>query len=379
MIRKFAFSLLLLLVLLLVGCWNREELNEVAIVTGIGVDKGTPEEGFVLTYQVVDPRTAALTKQSSGSSGNGPIILYKGSGKTLFEATRRTAPKLPRRLFFSHSRLFVISEKVAKEGIGDLLDFIERNDEFRPTMQLFIARNSDAYNLLKASTPLDKISANSIVEETRISQKIWGNNLQVTLGEYLINPQFPIVIPGLQLSGLDVKASGLAVMNEQKLADWIEEPEARGLLWIKNKISSTVVSLGCKPKQNGVGLVITGSDTKVRALMTNNQPTIQVQVTAEASIGEDDCAIDLTDPDEITKLEKRMSAQIKSEIDAVILQEQHKKLDVFGFGGTVMRSDKRYWHEIKDEWKDLFSEVVVKVEVDSVIRRSGMRNKSFRT
>ncbi|BFT71999.1 Ger(x)C family spore germination protein [Paenibacillus sp. P36] len=375
MTRIIAICLQMCLVVLLVGCWNREELNEVAIVTGIGVDKSKPEEGFVLTYQVVEPKRAATTKE--GSSGKDPVVLYRGTGKTLFEATRRTAPKLPRRLFFSHSRLFVVSEKVAKEGIGELLDFIERNDEFRPTMQLFIARNTEAYKLMQGSTPLDKISSNSIVDETRISEKIWGNNLKVTLGEYLRDPKSPAVIPGLQLVDSDVQVSGMAVFNEQKLADWIEEPEARGLLWIKNKIQSSVISLSCKPKQNGVGLVISGADTKVKAKVVNKQPTILIQVTAEASIGEDDCSIDLTKPGEFTKLEKKLSDQIKSEIDGVIQQEQRKNLDVFGFGGYVMRTDKRYWHEIKNEWKDMFSQVEVHVEVASAIRRTGMRSKSF--
>lgn len=56
---------LLLLPVLLTGCWERKELNELAFVLGLGLDK--VEDGYMVTMQVVIP--SSITSQSAGGSG----------------------------------------------------------------------------------------------------------------------------------------------------------------------------------------------------------------------------------------------------------------------------------------------------------------------
>lgn len=48
--------------LVLSGCWERKELNEVAFVLGIGIDKA--ETGYTVSMQVVIP--SAISSQSNG-------------------------------------------------------------------------------------------------------------------------------------------------------------------------------------------------------------------------------------------------------------------------------------------------------------------------
>ncbi len=60
--QKTAFLFLMLtLVLLLTGCWNRRELNELAIAVGMGIDKHGDQ--FRVSVQVVDPGEAASKKR----------------------------------------------------------------------------------------------------------------------------------------------------------------------------------------------------------------------------------------------------------------------------------------------------------------------------
>lgn len=56
---------LLLLPMLLSGCWERKELNELAFVLGLGLDKA--EDGYKVSMQVVIP--SSITSQSAGGSG----------------------------------------------------------------------------------------------------------------------------------------------------------------------------------------------------------------------------------------------------------------------------------------------------------------------
>jgi spore germination protein KC len=75
--------LLILLVLSsLTGCWNRRELNELAIAVAIGIDKSNGE--YKVSTQIVNPGEMS-SKQSSGG-GSAPIVTHHTSGKTVIEA-----------------------------------------------------------------------------------------------------------------------------------------------------------------------------------------------------------------------------------------------------------------------------------------------------
>ncbi|WP_255600847.1 hypothetical protein [Lysinibacillus sp. K60] len=58
--HKVSFILLLSVLLLLGGCWNKRELNELAIVTAVGVDKS--DELFEISVQIVNPSQVASNK-----------------------------------------------------------------------------------------------------------------------------------------------------------------------------------------------------------------------------------------------------------------------------------------------------------------------------
>ncbi|OMF23697.1 hypothetical protein BK132_25795, partial [Paenibacillus sp. FSL H8-0259] len=66
-IRKVLTTCIPLLVLpmLLSGCWERKELNELAFVLALGLDKA--ESGYKVSMQVVIP--SSITSQGAGGSG----------------------------------------------------------------------------------------------------------------------------------------------------------------------------------------------------------------------------------------------------------------------------------------------------------------------
>lgn len=60
--RFFLVSISLALILLLTGCWNRNELNELSIVLAMGIDK--KDDLYEVSLQVVNPNQMSR-KQSS--------------------------------------------------------------------------------------------------------------------------------------------------------------------------------------------------------------------------------------------------------------------------------------------------------------------------
>ncbi len=121
----------LLFLTLLAGCWDKKELNDLAIAVGLAIDKS--EGGYKLSTQIVNPSEVSPQANSSGIT---PVTVRSKQGKTMYEAIRRLSLTNSRRIYTSHLRLLVISEEVAKEGITEVLDYLSRDKDFRANDQI---------------------------------------------------------------------------------------------------------------------------------------------------------------------------------------------------------------------------------------------------
>lgn len=171
---------LLLLPILLSGCWSRRELNDLAIQVAAGIDKVDGQ--YRLTSQVVEPSQAA---RKAGGSSRAPVTTYSSTGKTLFEAYREMTTFSPRRMYGAHLRMIVIGSSAARDGLSKVLDLFSRDHEFRTDFFIVVAKNTTAENMLKILTPLEKIPANKLYKSLEISQKYWAPSVGITLHDLL--------------------------------------------------------------------------------------------------------------------------------------------------------------------------------------------------
>src|SRR5690606_6395180 len=119
-------SLLVIFLLIVVvgntGCWNMKELNEIAIIVGMGIDKAGDQ--FEISLQIINPTQIAPQK---GNGDKTPVVLYSEKANSIFEALRKLTKKLPRKANVSQLQMLVIGEELAREGIGPVVDLISRD------------------------------------------------------------------------------------------------------------------------------------------------------------------------------------------------------------------------------------------------------------
>ena len=88
--------LALVLVPLCSGCWSRREIQDLAFVTALGVDKG-PEDGTLkLTVHIAKP--FAVAGGEGKKEPEKPFLVATSIGSTSIEATRNFVKKTPGRL-----------------------------------------------------------------------------------------------------------------------------------------------------------------------------------------------------------------------------------------------------------------------------------------
>ncbi len=316
-------TLLLSCLAVLTGCWNRRELSDLAIVMSIGVDKSPKKNEYQVSFQIVNPSEIA-TGGNVGGGRAAPVNIVTGTGSTLFEAIRRTSQKVPRQMFFAHIRLVVIGEELAKSGITELFDLFERAHEARLTSEVLIARGTTAESIISIIAPLEKIPANSTVGKLKFATKVWSENIQVQIDDLirsLVTEGTSPAISGIRLIGNPKKGthksnmeqtkpfaytqiSGIGLFKDGKLIRWLDGSDARGFMWAKNEMKSTIVSVDCMDQKGGMGVEVTGSKTTVKTIIQKGKPVIRVHIREEGNIAEMKCATDLSKPEEITKVEK---------------------------------------------------------------------------
>ncbi|WP_399632970.1 Ger(x)C family spore germination protein [Sporosarcina sp. SG10008] len=388
--KKHIF-VLLILSLTLTGCWDRRELNEIAITLALGIDK--VDEEFQLTAQVVVPSEVSM-KQSSGRS---TVTLFQATGETIFEAFRKMTIDSPRKIYPGHLRMLVIGEELAKAGVGESLDLLSRDWELRSDFYVVVAKDKTAAEILNVTTPIESIPANKMFNTLKTSEENWAVTKGVTLDELLgdlITDGKDAVLTGIQVFGnqevgsskqnvesitpaAQIQYDYLAVFRKDKLVGWLNESESKGYNYIIDSVKSTVASIPC-PEKGKVSIEVIHSKSEMKGKINKGKPEVNVTIEVEGDVGAVECHIDLTETKSIDALEKSYEKELKEIIHQTIetVQKQYKT-DIFGFGQAIHRSNPKKWAKIKDQWDEKFTELTVNVEVDMKIRHTGTVRNSF--
>ncbi|QOS76825.1 Ger(x)C family spore germination protein [Paenibacillus sp. JNUCC31] len=379
---------------LLTGCWDRQELNELGIMLGLGVDKDG--EMIKVTAQVVVPNE--VSSKSGGGKGT-PVTQYQASAPTLFEAMQKLTQSSPRRIFMAHIRVMVIGEEYArKAGIYDVTEALMREPTVRPDYYVMVARNTTAAKVLDVLTPLENLPAEKLFNSLDVSSKIWSPTTTVTgdqLMEYMIAPGIQPVITGVEIVGpqeksgskdnistihspASLKSTGLSVFKKDKLIGWLTEDESKGYNYIRNNVKSTIGHLPCR-KGGNVTFKTLRSTTKRKAKVVAGHPVISIKIKNVSSIGAVECGIKIGSMDVIKELERDSEERLVDLMQESIKSVQRKfHVDIFGFGQEVYHADPTFFKKVEKDWDDYLENLDVHYDVNVQIKRVGTLDNSFK-
>ncbi|WP_282942930.1 Ger(x)C family spore germination protein [Paenibacillus sp. RC67] len=391
MARKPLMILLLCIIPIVTGCWNRRELNDLAIAMGMGIDK--QGEQYKVSVQVVVPSEIAAKKGQATS----PVVLYSAVGDSVFEAVRKMTTESPRKIYISHLRILILGEALAREGIGKSLEFLTRDSDARTDFYIAVAKKSNAEDVLKVLTSLESIPANTLYNSLETSQKAWAPTVSITMDELiaaLTSESKSPVLTGILVHGdpdkggssksvqniktpVHLQYTNLSVFRKDKLIGWLNEQESKGYNYIMDHVNSTAAVIPC-PGGGKVTLEVIRSKTKVKGKVINQKPQIEINIRGEVNVNEVGCQIDLTKPRTIGELESIGEKRVKEVVFAAIQAAKQKyKIDIFGFGEAIRRSNPKAWKKLSRDWERHFKDLEVIVNVDASIRQLGTVGNSF--
>ena len=373
------------LILLLTGCYNYREINELAIVSGISITKEGND--IKLTTEVINPK-----KEQDASSGEEPeFITYTKKAKSIQEAIRKMIQESPRKMYGAHIEILIIDEKIAKKDLMDILDFFARDPEIRSEFKVLIGKNDD---ILKITTPLEKISSQNIRDSLENNSKYLGYANVVTYHELIsnvLNPNKELVLPVISLKGNQKEGeekenisdttnkanpylSGMAIFKNNQLKGYLTEKEELTYNMLTNEAKNFFIRTNNKDNQYVVHKII-----RFSSKMEFNKKAKEIEITLKgnAAIAEVNEKIDLENLNEVSNLEKELNKELKKTVEDSIQNIKNKyNSDIFGFRDLIYKTDPKYYKGINKDWyKGIFQNIKVNVKVEVKGKEKGSLNR----
>lgn len=369
--KKMAVLLVCIIMLLILsGCWDRIEVNDLAIVVATGLDK-TDEGEIELSVQIVNPKSMG-SQSSGGQGGGGENTVEKTTGKTIFDARSKLQEKVSRKLFWGHNHTIFIGKKMAEAGIRKHLDFFSRHPFTRLRAFVFMT-DEKPDELLKVTPDLERSS--SKVAKDLAKLKVGLSITAKELLDMLSGERRGAVLPKIQIEkeppyteGL--KIYGAAIFNNGKMTDELDDKEVRGLLWIRDEIDTASVTIEPEKGEGRISFHIFDSSSKLIPSIENENWKIKIEILSEDDVVENETKLDMMNPEIIKKLKGQLEEQIEDRVKlALEIVQKEMKVDVLGFEKAFHRHYPDEWR--KANWEEVFPEIEVKVSSEVKIRRPG--------
>lgn len=367
---------ILLSTFLLTGCYDYKELNTIAIVSATSIDY--VENEYIIKAQVLNPQAPDKTVVIGS-----PFIIYEGKGKTIQEAYRKVTASSSRLLYQNHLQLLLITENIKNDKLKDVIDFLARNPSVRTEFYVMQYKGDNPIDII---TPINEISALSIIETVDINSKFLGETLAVTFNDLInnyLNPNKEIIIPLVKSIGENkdedkienteqseiknnYEIKGLAVYKNNETKGYLTEEETLAYNYITNNISNSIYTYECE-KNKYITLEITNSKSKIKI----NKENININLEIKGNINENNCNIEIAKNKEIKKLQENISNDfskfISNNINKIIKEYNS---DIFGFKDMIYKNNYNYYKQIKNN-KDWLKDTKLNIKTKVTIATDG--------
>jgi len=386
--RLLCLLLAIMPLLLITSCYGLRQINELAIVTAVGLDVGKEPGSVKLSVQIIRPADArGQTGAPSGGTGE-PIYSVSAEGKSIFEAIRNLGHFTSRRVYWAHNFLIVMQESYARRGIADMIDFFTRNHELRMNTWVTVTPDSPD-EVISTITGLEVVPGEAVdrlfrnvqivglapasnmmnLEEAYLSHSVQPVIAQVRL----ISRGIPNKNPEEHGSIKQVDLEGAAAFIDDKMVGWLSAKETKGLMFFLQKLKSGIEVIPCPNNQDKI-VTMEFKDVafKVKPSYSDKLPIFHIRLIIKADVVENNCGAPVTDIREET--EDALEAKLSSEIQSVLTRaQQHYHSDFLKLGDVFRNKFPMEWKILGSDWGAQFSKSQITVEIKTTIKSTVLK------
>lgn len=347
------------------GCWDYKEVNSLAVVAGLAVDKDMESNKYKIAVEIIN------LESSKGESKIKSEILHC-EGPTIFESVRNLIKKTGRKLYWSHAKVVIFGEGLAREGIGPALDWIVRDAEVRADMYVIVSREKTAEEILEFKTSIEELVSFQIAM-TMLRRKSTENYKEEDIWHILNDfseKGMSDVVPAVQRSIFENDAipviSGSGVFKKDKLVGWLEGEETKNVLYVRDEIKDGLLIIeNVEGTGNNVVFELEGNKTRVEVDYKNGKLIFSVDVKPQVVIAEINGSKDFISEKNRDKLARYADKIIEKRIKGTVEKVKNEYgSDTFKFGNLVERKMPDLWKDVSKNWENELKKAEVNVKVE---------------
>ncbi len=362
----------------IMGCWNYSEVDDMSIIAGVAIDKDDSSGKLKVTVEIVD------TKEGMKSSQSG-FKMATLSGDTMFGIVRDMISITGKRLFWSHSKAIILSEKVAREGVIKVIDWYNRDTETRSDVYIFVSKEKTAQEVISLNSLTETIMSYGLAQQMRTERnvstapvvEIWDfvDKLE-TSGEYALAP---LVYIHEQNGEKNPRISGTAVFSMDKMVGTLNGEETKYMLFAKNELKGGVLVINDESGVPSLSLEILSNTTKIKPVWVKGKLQIKINTITHTGLDEVMNPEEFTDLDSKKTIEKRAGKELQKSILSVIHKvQQEYHADIFGFGDLIHERMPQTWKRLEKNWDKEFANIDVVVNSKVIIESSAKTSRSIK-
>lgn len=346
---------LLLIPFILSGCYDYNQLDDLAIISGIGIDY--KDEEFLVTFEVIS------TKKEGETSGSNNTYYVTSTGTTLAYAFTNAANKMDKVPYFEHVEIVAFSKDVATNNLEDCVDYLVRSERLRNEFYTVIAKDS-AKKLISASEKNHPIVSDYLIKLLENNEETYNSAyyepFTKTLNNILTDGK-DALMPVFDVDDKNIELVGLGAFKNYNLVHIFNNEEASIINLLNNfKIESIHFKMNC---DNNKSIVIANYDSDVSIKPTDTEILIDAKINAR--ISEQTCNYDLKKDDTYILLEEEFTKVIEKEINSVIKKFQEIQSNALNIG-------RNYYNKYRIPNYYLWTKQNIKFDIDLKINKKGL-------
>ena len=371
--------LLIFLTFICTGCYNYKELNELGIVSAMGISKdGDLYNLDIQLLNVLDSEKSGLNKS--------PITVISGQGETIFEAARSMNRKTSKVFFLADVDYVFLDQSVLNDGLDEIMDFLIRDTRLSLNFLVVTSTENKSLDILSSISHFDTNSANNLYDAVMNSEIRYGgiNSLHVRelINNYYAKGKYTI-FPNVYIKDTS-KSSENDSLEDSKSESYVEvknmvffkdkeaieltDEETKGVNFLRNKIKNATLTIEC----DGGYFTIETLESKMKLKSKLNIDQLNVNGNVGAEIVYYGCKDNLDNADVLKSISKKAEKEVESYITKAFNKSKKYNYDFLGLGNYIYKNNYNYFDFNNKDWnKEGLNKLNLTYKIDVSLYKQG--------
>lgn len=367
----------LLCLLLLSGCWDRTEINDMAFILVSALDL---EPNGKIRYSVMVPLPGQMGGATGGGGGTGGEKSYyidSDTGATYREAQMKMQNRMSRRMFLAHRRTILVGEALAKKGLAEFFDTTPRNPESRMSTYMVVTKGN-AYEMLQSTPKFERFPSEAIRElvKSRVLADMNFKDFGLALS---IPGSDPVAVymdvtnsQKSEKTSREVELKGYAQFKKDKMIGTYEDESANGLSWLRNQRVVNSITVNAEG-EHLIGLKMFGVKSSIKVKLNKDTLQFVIKLNARAKLVENRSYYDLSQTRNILKIEQAASDYLTKSVKALIDRSIKNQTDSAQLGAFVWRSHPEAWKsKYEKTWPEALKDAKFTINAATEVTDTGL-------